>query len=151
MSCKVKGFTLVEVLVALVIFAVGLLGIAALHIEGLNAGRTALNRTQAVALASDLADRIRANRQACTTGVASCEYEGVGAVTAACENTTGCTPAELAATDIFRWRAIGTQQLPGFDAEVDWTVGTPNQFVITVEWIEPGTAAPNGYELRLEI
>ena len=66
MSCQVKGFTLVEVLVALVIFAVGLLGIAALHIEGLNAGRTALNRTQAVALASDLADRIRANRQACT-------------------------------------------------------------------------------------
>ena len=63
-------------LVALVIFAVGLLGIAALHIESLNAGRTALNRTQAVALASDLADRIRANREACTVGTASCEYEG---------------------------------------------------------------------------
>lgn len=147
-----SGFTLVEVLVALVIFAVGLLGIAALHIESLNAGRTALNRTQAVELASDLADRIRANREACTVGTATCEYESdTGAVTAACETTAGCTPAELAATDVFRWRAIGATQLPGFDAAVEWTEGTPNVFVITVEWIEPGAGDNNSYELRLQI
>jgi type IV pilus assembly protein PilV len=152
MKRRSEGFTLVEVLVALVIFAVGLLGIAALHIESLNAGRTALNRTQAVALASDLADRIRANRQACTVGSASCEYESaIGAVTAACETTTGCTPAELAATDIFRWRAIGATQLPGFDASVDWTEGTPNSFLITVEWVEPGAGDNNQYELWLQI
>lgn len=151
MSTRNHGFTLVEVLVALVIFAVGLLGIAALHIESLNAGRTALNRTQAVALASDLADRIRANRQACTTAVATCEYEGAGAVTATCDNATGCTAAELAATDIFRWRAIGAQQLPGFQATVDWTGGTLNAYVITVSWIEPGTTAPSTYELRVQI
>jgi type IV pilus assembly protein PilV len=152
MRTRESGFTLVEVLVALVIFAVGLLGIAALHIESLNAGRTALNRTQAVALASDLADRIRANRQACTVGSASCEYESAtGAVTAACETTAGCTPAQLAATDIFRWRAIGLAQLPGFDSNVEWTEGTPNTFVITVEWIEPGAGDNNQYELRLQI
>jgi type IV pilus assembly protein PilV len=152
MSAQSRGFTLVEVLVALVIFAVGLLGIAALHIESLNAGRTALNRTKAVALASDLADRIRANRESCVTGVAVCEYEdAVGAVTANCENTTGCTAAELAATDIFRWRAIGAQQLPGFQSTVDWTAGTPNEYVITVSWIEPGSTARNTYELRVQI
>jgi type IV pilus assembly protein PilV len=151
MSRSSRGFTLVEVLVALVIFAVGLLGIAALHIESLNAGRTALNRTQAVALASDLADRIRANRQACGAGAATCPYEGNGAVTASCENTTGCTPAELAATDIFRWRAIGAQQLPGFQATVDWTAGTPSDYVITVQWVEPGATDLNDYELRIEI
>jgi len=152
MKVRSQGFTLVEVLVALVIFAVGLLGIAALHIESLNAGRTALNRTQAVALASDLADRIRANREACTVGTGTCEYEGdTGAVTATCENTTGCTPAELAATDVFNWRATGAAQLPGFDATVDWTEGTPNLYVITIEWIEPGAGANNEYELRLQI
>jgi type IV pilus assembly protein PilV len=152
MTRRNAGFTLVEVLVALVIFAVGLLGIAALHIESLNAGRTALNRTQAVALASDLADRIRANREACTVGTAVCEYESAtGAVTAACENTTGCTPAELAATDVFRWRAVGAVQLPGFDAAVNWTEGTPNLYLITIEWIEPGAGDNNVYELRLQI
>jgi type IV pilus assembly protein PilV len=152
MRHREDGFTLVEVLVALVIFAVGLLGIAALHIESLNAGRTALNRTQAVALASDLADRIRANREACTPSSGTCEYESdPGAVTAACENTTGCTPAQLAATDIFRWRAIGAAQLPGFDATVDWTAGTPNVYLITVEWVEPGAGDNNVYELRLQI
>ena len=151
MRRPVQGFTLVEVLVALVIFAVGLLGIAALHIESLNAGRSALNRTQAVALASDLADRIRANREACVPGTDPCEYEGDGAETAECETTTGCSPDQLAANDVFRWRAIGTQQLPGFDSTIDWTGGTPNQYVITVEWIEPGAAAPNDYSLRFEI
>jgi type IV pilus assembly protein PilV len=145
-----QGFTLVEVLVALVIFAVGLLGIAALHIESLNAGRTALNRTQAVELASDLADRIRANREACVSGGA-CEYEGAGAVTAACETTTGCTPAELAMTDIYRWRAIGATQLPGFAATVVWTEGTPNLYVITVQWTEPGATVKNDYQLRVQI
>lgn len=152
MSQHARGFTLVEVLVALVIFAVGLLGIAALHIESLNAGRTALNRTQAVALASDLADRIRANREACTVGTATCAYESTaGAVTATCETTTGCTAAELAATDVFRWRAIGATQLPGFGATVDWTAGTPNLYVITVAWVEPGAGDNNTYVLRFQI
>ena len=58
-----KGFTLVEVLVALVVMSVGMLGIAALYLEGLRAGRTALYRTTAVNLAADMADRIRANQQ----------------------------------------------------------------------------------------
>ena len=39
-----KGFSLVEVLVALVVMSVGMLGIAALYLEGLRAGRTALRR-----------------------------------------------------------------------------------------------------------
>ena len=55
------GFTLVEVLVALVVMAVGLLGIAGLYVEGLRAGRTAVYRSAAVTLASDMADRIRGN------------------------------------------------------------------------------------------
>jgi len=151
MKASAKGFTLIEVLVALVIFAVGLLGIAALHIESLNAGRTALNRTQAVELASDLADRIRANRLACSdTG---CAYEGAGVLNASCETTAGCTPAELAATDVFRWRARGTAQLPGFASAVDYTfrAGLPGLYVITVSWVEPGSDLDASYALRLEI
>ena len=57
-----SGFTLVEALVALVVLSVGLLGIAALYVETLRANRTALHRTEAVNLATDIADRMRSNR-----------------------------------------------------------------------------------------
>ncbi len=56
------GFTLVEALVALLVLSIGLLGIAALYVETLRASRTSLYRTEAVTLATDLADRMRANR-----------------------------------------------------------------------------------------
>ena len=58
------GFTIVEVLVALVVLSVGMLGIAGLYVVTLQSGGTAIYRTQAVNLASDMADRIRANRNA---------------------------------------------------------------------------------------
>jgi len=60
----------VEVLVALIVLSIGMLGIAALYLEGLRATRDALVRTQAVALTADMADRIRANRYIATGGSA---------------------------------------------------------------------------------
>ena len=73
------GFSLIEVLIALVIMSVGMLGIAGLYVEGMNAGRTSIFRHHAVTLASDVADRIRANP---TAGVF---YEGDPVAT-----TTAC-------------------------------------------------------------
>ena len=71
-NARIRGFTLVEVLVALVVLAVGMLGIAGLYVESLRAGRTSIFRTTAVYLAADMADRIRANPQA------SADYAGIG-------------------------------------------------------------------------
>lgn len=59
-----RGFTLVEVLVALVVLAVGLLGAAAMLLESLQGSRIALERSRAVVLAGDMAERLRANRAA---------------------------------------------------------------------------------------
>ena len=65
-----RGITMVESLVALVILSVGMLGIAGLYVTGIKAGRSALLRTQAVNLASDMADRIhpRLSRAASVVG-----------------------------------------------------------------------------------
>ena len=60
-KARLSGFTLVETLVALVVMSVGMLGIAALYIEGLRSGQTSIARTTAVNLAADMADRIRSN------------------------------------------------------------------------------------------
>ena len=128
-----SGFTLVESLVALVVLSVGMIGIAALYGQGLSAGRAALDRTVAVNLAGEMADRIRANR------LGRAAYSGAGSAAKACGpgGNTDCTPAELAAWDVFLWRAMVQQQLPGGVGTVTFTVGTPPTYTIQVDWREP--------------
>ncbi|MGD8339965.1 MAG: type IV pilus modification protein PilV [Gammaproteobacteria bacterium] len=58
------GFTLVEAMVALLVLSVGVIGVAALHGQSLAASRAAIFRGQAINFASDMADRIRADRDA---------------------------------------------------------------------------------------
>ena len=62
------GFTLLEVLIALLILAVGLLGLAALHTVGLRSNHSAYQRTQATILSYDMIDRLRANRTRAISG-----------------------------------------------------------------------------------
>lgn len=62
-----KGVGLIEILVALLILAVGILGFVALQYRAVEATSEAINRVQAMNIARDLAERIRANRDALTT------------------------------------------------------------------------------------
>ncbi len=57
-----KGFSLIEVLIALLVLAIGLLGLAALQAQGLRFNYDAYVRTQATNLAYDIVDRMRTNR-----------------------------------------------------------------------------------------
>jgi prepilin-type N-terminal cleavage/methylation domain-containing protein len=61
MRLKVRGFTLMESLIALLLLSMGLLGGGALLLEGLRAHGDALRRMAATRLVQDMADRIRAN------------------------------------------------------------------------------------------
>lgn len=109
------GFTLIEVLVALLVLSVGLIGIAGLQLTGVKNTRDAYYRSQAVMLAYDITDRMRAN----ITGVTSGAYDGItGTLTGDCMSTTSCTAAELAADDVARWRADVAARLPDGDALV---------------------------------
>lgn len=63
-----RGMTLIEVLIALLVLGVGLLGIAALQGVGLKTGHSAYARSQATMLAYDLADRMRARRSDTLSG-----------------------------------------------------------------------------------
>jgi type IV pilus assembly protein PilV len=56
-----SGFTLLEVLIALLVLAIGLLGLAALQTTGLRSNQMATSRTHATQLAYDISDRMRAN------------------------------------------------------------------------------------------
>jgi type IV pilus assembly protein PilV len=127
-----NGFGLVESLVALVVVSVGMIGIAALYGQGLGASRTALFRTQAVNLASDMADRIRLNR------IAGVGYDTDGEDNACGPGGAVCTPAEMAAHDVWEWRTRIGQQLPAGDGEIVFEPGLPPRYTINVSWTEPG-------------
>src|SRR5690606_30470636 len=56
-----QGFTLIEMMIAFFVLAIGLLGMAALMTQSVRGNQSAVHRTQAVLMASELVDRIRAN------------------------------------------------------------------------------------------
>ena len=58
---RLRGFSLIEVLVSIVVLSVGLLGVAALQVSGLRVSQSSYYRAQAAQLATDMADRLRAN------------------------------------------------------------------------------------------
>lgn len=129
------GFSLVEAMVSLIVISVGMIGIAALYGQGLSAGRTALSRTIAVNLAATMAENIRVNR------LGQAAYAGAGADNN-CDPAAGggvdCTPAQMAAHDVFLWSADVAAQLPNGVGAVTFADGTPPTYTITVTWDEVG-------------
>jgi len=109
------GFTLLEVLVSMLIIAVGLLGMAGLQIQSLKQGQSAYYRSVATQLAYDLADRMRGNM----AGVLANEYNrtGIGSdygtAVPDCNTTTGCNAAALARNDAYEWQQMVANLLPG--------------------------------------
>jgi len=58
---RVRGLSMIEVLVAIVIISLGLLGMAGLQASSLRGSQSAVYRAQAVQFAADMAERMRAN------------------------------------------------------------------------------------------
>ena len=143
---KIAGFTLIEVLVALVVMTVGMLGVAVLYVEGLRLNRTSLYRTTAVALAADMAERIRTNQDAA--------YAGTGPGADGNCDIANCTADQLADEDWWHWRRALNAYLPnGYTAEIDRTPVGPgmNRFDISLSWPEIGRPDPAAYTLTLQL
>jgi len=104
MKQRQAAFTLFEVMIAVVILSIGLLGLASLQAAGMRSNNTAYMRSQASVLAYDMADRMRANRQG--------NYLATANEQAACLTTAGCTTDEMAQNDISEWDAAITDTLP---------------------------------------
>ena len=137
-----KGFTLLEVLIALCVLAAGMLGVGMMLLESIRASRSALHRTAAVALAADLGERIRANRAA-----GSAYALGLGALAGTpatgCAVSDACDPSEVAERDLYQWQQAVLAALPGAVTRVQVTPinGLPaSTFAITVRWAQPGDA-----------
>jgi type IV pilus assembly protein PilV len=130
------GFTMIEVLVTLVILMIGLLGIAGLMAQGQRSAFEAYQRQQALALASDMAERVKANRPGVdNTSVATTYAAALAVATPAGSGTrftalttggitncltTTCTTGDAVLYDAAVWDGL----LSGGAAETDRATGT---------------------------
>jgi type IV pilus assembly protein PilV len=104
-----SGFTLIEVLVSVIILSIGLVGVAGLQAISLKNNQSAFMRSQATALAYDMADRMRSNVLSATTGL----YDPTAAATTSgCTSTSGCSEQAMAENDLAEWNAAITTYLP---------------------------------------
>lgn len=100
MMSSQKGVGLIEILVALLILAIGILGFIALQYRAVEATSEAINRVQAINIARDMAERIRANRSGFTSY--KTETSTAGNQTSFATNciTDSCSAADLADFDV---------------------------------------------------
>ena len=131
---KQQGFTLLEVLIALRVLSIGLLGLAALQTTGLRSNEMASMRTTSTHLAYDISDRMRAN----PAGVTANEYVLAGGATP--------TGTSVAALDLIAWYNA-VIALPGGRSSIAQCDGASVPacdgitHIITVQWDEMRTGA----------
>ncbi len=139
---KNSGFTLIEVLIAALVLAVGLLGLAGLQAASIKNNLSAYNRSQVTQLAYDMADRMRANKNesldpatgnVIATGTYLTMAPADAAAQANCATTTGCTAAQMAQNDLFQWNAALTGVLNGGTGTIT-AVAATRVFTVTINW-----------------
>lgn len=135
-----SGFTLLEVMIALVIFSIGLLGLAGLQAGGLRSNTQAQLRTIAVIQAYDMAERIRANPR----GVEDGDYNAFDDTTPTAEDciSATCTAAEMATYDYYEWETSTQRVLPSGHGTITSAAvggGVTTLFTVTVMWDEERT------------
>lgn len=153
------GFTLLEVLIAVVIVALGLLSLGALQVRAMRDTTNTYLRSEAVVLATDMADRIRANlprlREAATAyqlslaGFATKKAQSVPSPS--CLATSPCTPAQLELADTWEWTQQVASRLPGGQGDIALSCSTNpcttnswRTWIVTVHWDEARDASITG-------
>ncbi len=145
-NTRTQGFTLIEVMVALIVLAVGLLGMASLTVRSQQSNESAYARSQASLLAADILERMRANKvdlSTLETRKVSFATKGNAYVLTglpSCATPTTGTPAvgtEQAAQDLAQWCASVRNSLPGVNAAQTRISRSGNIYEIVITWQEP--------------
>ena len=122
-----RGASLIEVLVAVLLFSIGVLGLAAMQLTALKANQTASVRSHATFLAYEMADRMRAARGDAQAGFYNL---AVGAALPCDPAKETCLPFQR---DLAEWRANLAGQLPEGNGGV---VQNGDRFTVIVQWNE---------------
>jgi len=115
-SHRQAGFSLLEVLISLIILAIGLLGLAGLQAAGLRNNFSAYHRTQATQLAYDMADRMRANMSISSQST--------------CANN--CSSNQMAQNDLDEWNQKLGSELPLGQGMISTPIS--GIYTISIQW-----------------
>ena len=130
-----SGFTLLEILVALIILSIGLLGLAGLQATGLRSNHSGYLRSQATIFAYEMADRMRANRAVAIAGNYNIDFsDGVPSGT------------EIQNVDRRDWLNTLAASLPSGDGQID--CDNTGLCTIEIQWVDNRNLAatdPNYY------
>lgn len=157
MTRREQGFTLIEVLIAIVIFSIGLLGIAGLQVAGMRFTHDSRLRSLAVAQAETMADMMRANDYGVDKGYYDLAKKSMPTSSAKDCSQVVCEAQERANYDLYIWNNVNAtpqkssnpEMLPGGDGMVcldstpldgksgAWACdGLGNVYAIKVQWTE---------------
>lgn len=125
------GFSLIEVLIALLILAFGLLGLAFLQMLNVRYTNSAQQRTMATNLAYEMLDMMRTNHLVLSEF--DFDYTTATVPAGGCVRSTGAGAGDYRAK-ISRWQCEVTASLPGGQGKVE-LVGA-NQATVTIRWTD---------------
>jgi type IV pilus assembly protein PilV len=145
-----QGFTLLESMLTLFVLTIGVLGVASLQVQALQAGGLAMQRTIVVTKSQEIIERMRVNNNinerlnAAGATVSLDAYDGATGSDNGCNSGTVCTSAQMASHDLFMWQSELGNALPGFNNAVV-TVGAPPTnagavpVTVTITWTDRDT------------
>ena len=133
-----RGITLLESLVAIVVMALGILGILGVQMRTLSDTQTGVRRAQAIRLIEDMGERMKANPSALANLSSYVSNFAASPTVPSC--ASGCTAANLATYDVAVWKRTVRQSLPLGKASIFVAPGEADgnrrQLGVIVAWRE---------------
>lgn len=150
-----RGVSLIESLVAIVVVALGILGVLGAQMRILSDTQTSVHRAQAVRAIEDLSERMKVHPNALvninsyTVGWRT-DPAPTPPAAKLCVGATECTQAEFAAYDLAEWKRSLERSLPLGDATVffapaETTAGSRRQLGVLIRWRENERSTDDAY------
>lgn len=143
----IKGVSLIEVLIAIVVASIGLLALAGVNTAAIRYTKMSQYRGTATLLANDIGERIRANRLGAGSYVVGTDFSTQATLPSApaklCDSYGGgvpCTAAEVATADLYTWQLRVREQLPNGSVFIAYQ-NVQNAYDVWLVWRDPAVAS----------
>ena len=152
MAVKQKGFSLIEVLVTLIVMAIGISGLIVVQLHAMKNVNNSQSRTVATLFAYDMAERMRANPAGAAVSTSTAGYNDIDGTESEPNpqncSEVACSAVELAAVDAWAWNQDIKKIMPagglGSTGKGTVTRGAGNLYTIAVTWDEQDRNAATG-------